>query len=753
MTTELRIDILDDEDAPVGSLTLAQLPGRADPLGIDDANVNRAVVAEGGTYRFDIQIAGQSKAVAVEPGEELFSFDDDSRLRGRMQPRQHVGRLRVRITDPNTQRGGWAEFDVRPTKLSAETQYRRMLEDITDVATEALLQGFAPANLALTIDPTARPDLLYQQFALLHARLSSPELRGAIARVVHSPHVTWESQVELQAPGRPIPGSSALGRALARPGPRASTYGRLPIPTVPQKLERTRTDPSLDSVPNQFVKYALWRWRSVAQQLADTLGAVGNDPGPIRRGRDVVAQLMREIDGYLAEPLFREVGDLTVFPAANQVLHKQHGYRQIFRTFVLGELGAWLSFDWDVEDAFSASQRNIATLYEYWTFLQLADALGSACGDPRTVDALAATNDGLSLGFKQGRASAVRWRAKAADRELDVDLFFNRTFLVSAVARTESSWSRSMRPDASIRVRPLSHLPRLTDEGDLDVWLHFDGKYRLEASRDQFTPEPDGDAKAAQGAELTERVTTTKREDLLKMHAYRDAIRRSAGAYVLYPGQDKSPPFREFAEVLPGLGAFPLRPGPDSKAYGRTELEVFLQAVLVHAAERASQHERDRYWRARVRATPEPEHAGSFRLPDLTAPPRDTPVLCGYVRGQPHETWIRRVGLYNVRAGDRPGALEIDASELQAEWLLLYRDDGTRTLWVRDGPWFVQTREQLRELGYPAPGGPVYFCAQVAECADALSWLAEIRIDDLPRTAGRAKLAPFVVSWAELLES
>jgi hypothetical protein len=751
--SELRADIRDDESRRLGSLALAQLPHRADPLAVDADDDRRVVVAEGGTYRFHIHLDGAVEPLVVEPGEELFSFDDESHLRGRMQPRQHVGRIRVLIAQANSQRSGWAELEVRPAKLSAEVEYHRMLEDITDVATEALLQGFAPASLALTVDPKTRPDLLYQQFALLHARISSPELRGAIARVVHNPHVAWSSRVELQPAGRPIPGSSALGRALARPGPRIGTRGLLAAPSVPRSLERTRTDPSLDSVPNRFVKYALRRWRTVAQQLADVLGAAAAVPGPVRRGRDVVAQVLRQLDGYLAQPLFREVGELTVFPASNQVLHKQHGYRQILRTFVLGELGGRLSFDWDVEDAFSASQRNVATLYEYWCFLQLADALGSACGESRVVEALAETSDGLSLSFKQGQNSAVRWRAKAAGRELDVQLFFNRTFLLSARPTAESSWSRGMRPDASIRVRPLSHLPHLTDQGDLDLWLHFDAKYRLDAAGDQFTREAEGDAEAAEEAEITERVSTTKREDLLKMHAYRDAIRRSAGAYVLYPGHDRSPPFREFAEVLPGLGAFVLRPGTDSEAHGRKELTMFLEAVLVHAAERASQHERDRYWRARVYATPQAGQLRSSRLPDLTAPPRDTLVLCGYMRGDRHETWIRRVGMYNVRAGDRAGALGPDAYELQAEWLLLYRDSGSRTLWTRDGSWFVQTREQLVDLGYPNPGGPVYLCAPIAECADAPAWLDDIRVDALGSAAGRRRGAPFAVSWAELLES
>jgi predicted component of viral defense system (DUF524 family) len=754
VTLELRAAIRDDDDRMLGSLLLAQLPrGRSYPLTTDVEDQRRLVVAEGATYRFQIQLDGAVDSVLVEPGDELFSFDDDTCLRGRMQPRQHVGRLRVRVGDVRSGRSGWAELDVRPAKLTAEVEYRQMLEDITDVATEALLQGFAPASLALTADPMTRPDLLYQQFALLHARLSSPELRGAIARVVHDPHVTWASRVELQPAGRPIPGTSRLSRALARPGPRTVTNGRLATETAPRKLERTRTDPSRDSIPNRFVKYALLRWRTVAQQLADVLGASEPGAGPLRRGRDVVAEILRQLDGYLAQPLFREVGELTAFPGTNQVLQKQHGYRQILRTFVLGELGGRLSFDWEVDDAFSASQRNVATLYEYWCFLQLADALGSVCGESRTVDALVASADGLSLSFRQGRDSAVTWRAKAAGRQFDVQLFFNRSFLVTARPGAEGSWSRGMRPDASVRVRPLSHLPRLTDEGDLDLWLHFDAKYRLEASQDQFTRDADSDAEAAEEAERSERETTTKREDLLKMHAYRDAIRRSAGAYVLYPGHDRSPPMREFAEVLPGLGAFVLRPGPNSEAHGCKELRMFLEAVLVHAAERASQHERDRYWRARVYAPVGAGQHSSARLPDLVAPPRDTLVLCGYVRGDRHETWIRRSGMYNVRAGDRRGALGPDADELQAEWLLLYREDGWRTLWTRDGSWFVQTREQLVDLGYPSPGGSVYLCAPVAEFRDAPTWLDDVSVDALVSAAGRRRGAPFAVSWAEILGS
>ena len=86
------------------------------------------------------------------------------------------------------------------------------------------------------------------------------------------------------------------------------------------------------------------------------------------------------MDRYLGHPLFREVAPLRSFPTANQTLLKQAGYRDLLRTFALGEVGSRLALDLDVDDIFAASQRNAAALYEYWTFLQLADAVGAVCG-------------------------------------------------------------------------------------------------------------------------------------------------------------------------------------------------------------------------------------------------------------------------------------------------------------------------------------------------------------------------------------
>src|SRR5207237_3509490 len=106
----------------------------------------------------------------------------------------------------------------------------------------------------------------------------------------------------------------------------------------------------------------------------------------------------------------------------------------------------------------------------------------------------------------------------------------------------------------------------------------------------------EAEGKTALEDEEQEGLGVSRRDDLLKMHAYRDAIRRSAGAYVLFPGTSTPRSFREYLELIPGLGAFPLRPGDDS---GRAALRRFIDDVLLHAADQATAEERKRFWTSR----------------------------------------------------------------------------------------------------------------------------------------------------------
>src|SRR5690606_41493761 len=91
-----------------------------------------------------------------------------------------------------------------------------------------------------------------------------------------------------------------------------------------------------------------------------------------------------------------------------------------------------------------------------------------------------------------------------------------------------------------------------------------------------------------------------------------------------------------YHEILPGLGAFALRPHRDGEAQGLGAVRGFLSAVLDHVATQVSQHERHRYWEREIFAEAPPDQHKADAVPFLTRPPENTRVLLGYVRDDAH---------------------------------------------------------------------------------------------------------------------
>ena len=76
-------------------------------------------------------------------------------------------------------------------------------------------------------------------------------------------------------------------RQIAKAGQR-SPWPDGPIATIPDKLDRSQTETSLDTTPNRFVKFALIRWRGVVSQISDILQQREENPAreQISRGSD-----------------------------------------------------------------------------------------------------------------------------------------------------------------------------------------------------------------------------------------------------------------------------------------------------------------------------------------------------------------------------------------------------------------------------------------------------------------------------------
>ncbi|MCV7298277.1 DUF2357 domain-containing protein [Mycobacterium barrassiae] len=743
----MRLPLRDDEGQDVGQLLIANLPGRQDSTFYATSD---AALREAWIYHYEIFTGATD--VDVEP-RELFDPDDASCKRGRLRPGQSVGRLRIQVVDRTTRQSATTEVEVLAVKLEHETEYRQMLTDISAFAAEAVLQGFAPSLIDLA--PSEMPsELLYLRFAMVAAYLQDPAFEAAIAHVTSQPYRTWVSETEVRPIGSPFPAGSAFRRAVCVPGRRVPwAGGPAALKSLPAALIRDRAEASLDNSANQFVKFALQRWRVVALELFDRLSSssVKIEPGPQRRGLQIAADVGAQLDEYLAHPIFQEVSALRRMPTSDQVLLKRAGYRELFRTFAMTESAPTLRFNRvDMTDVFAASQRNIATLYEFWCFLAVVDSLGRVCGEDRTARAFAVASDGTCITMQSGEKSKLSWSIRRAGRPLSIEVFFNRTFAANDDRR--GSWSRAMRPDCSVRIQPEGSTPSQVSAQELEVWLHFDAKYRVENLVAQMKSAPESDE--PYDGSITS--GNAKRDDLLKMHAYRDAISRTAGAYVLYPGSEIMNIRRHpgFKELLPGLGAFPLRPSSDGLPSSSRALDQFLNDVLTHVANQVTRDERHRFWTATVHRPGEPTPSSLLITDFLDEPPADTDVLLGFVRDPAHREWIERLRQYNIRAGDRTGAVEIGGRELGAKLLLLYERRNNLLQVAGAGKvlrWRPSTAADLMATGYPNPRGDIYFVADVEFVEELPAWSASINVRLLTR--GTPSGAPVVVTWLDVIRA
>jgi hypothetical protein len=261
---------------------------------------------------------------------------------------------------------------------------------------------------------------------------------------------------------------------------------------------------------------------------------------------------------------------------------------------------------------------------------------------------------------------------------------------------------------------------------------------------------------------------TFKNQDLLKMHAYKDAIRRTGGAYVLYPGEGKNDPFRGFHELIPGLGAFVIKPTKNENE--KNALKDFIVKVVNNFIDRASQRENtaSKVYDIHVKPksdtqilnSPMPEYVdGKKLIPD------ETYVLVGYSRSIERSAWYNEKGKYNFRMDDDAGSLILEGPVVNAKYLLL-REKGENKAdniyrIVSKGP-KVYSKAQLEKIGYPAIGNlkEYYLVVEIEEVNPNdfgnVSWRfkeleAFKKIKEENKNKYESAGIPFVVSLSDLM--
>ncbi|KAF0102954.1 MAG: hypothetical protein FD187_1759 [bacterium] len=692
---------------------------------------------EGARYEYEFE-DGRVRLDAAdgEPGRLI----EASRLAGRahsgfLSPGLNTGRLALVARDEAGVSLGTAAVEVRSRKIGYRDDYRLMLEDITERCVDLLLELRAPTALRAAPDPGYTPRTIAQRFAFLKALLGSSSFQNALHRIASHPHQRWEPEetsFDTRRGFRPdARGLRQLARASRRVPLPVSHLLAAAIPSLPERISLYRNVQTEDTPENRFVKFALQGFSGFLAMMLQRLDTTGANDARLHHE---LAVLIGQLDGALNADVFRGVSPPDMLPLGSPVLQRKEGYREVYQ--------AWLKFDmaarlvWQGgDDVYGAGQRDIATLYEYWVFFKLLDIVTGVfqLNRPAAAELMEETADGFGLKLKSGEQLGFEGITFAGARPLRARFSYNRSFTRNANRSAAGSWTERMRPDYTISLWPADFKADEAEAQELMVHVHFDAKYRID-SIEQLFGRDDAELDAATAvADLNEekqeqKLGRYKRADLLKMHAYRDAIRRTQGAYVLYPG-DVPQQWQGFHEILPGLGAFPIKPGN-----GDGVLTAFIQDVVTHTCDRATARERQSYHVYQVQEAP-PPYAVLHKLPEKeigsarrAAPLAETHVLIGWYKDKAHLEWVLKSGLYNFRMDIERGSLRLKPEVSGAQYLLLHSHKGATSPSLlrvsKEGP-RVLSRDALKAKGYPGePSRPFYLVYDVtpAEGFDGYEW-------------------------------
>ena len=521
---------------------------------------------------------------------------------GRLAPATAVGYGRLWLeghTDPSEA----LDVEVVSEVIGYKDDYEKLLSQLTGYVADLQMQCASDVQYLVgeDYDRELDPKHKLQTYFFLLGLVNDANFDQAVRRIVESPYTrlrTLETEQDIRHAAR---FSAAMLRQVASASRRIPAPAALcerGLPTVPERIFGAVREETADIPENRFVKHVLASFRGKLQEFRDDIdaGKLKSKAKNLYQVELDVSAATDRLDRWLASDFFRGVGQLTSMPSSSVVLQRREGYRDILKKWLQSQAASKMKWD-AMEDVHRENQKDVATLYEYWCFFRLLDIVKDLFhieNDNLIQSLVGFGTDGLSLKVNEGKqlnpplsGSYVSGHTSQRYRKLDIEFQYNRRF--SNTKTSKASWTVRMIPDYTISFRPQGMSIGQAEQLDLISYVHFDAKYKAKDVVSALSNTED-ENEVADNAEM-KREKDVKKVDVLKMHAYRDAIPRTAGAYILYPNPEKTDKhdYRYGDEILPGLGAFSLYPKDDNS--DDEPIKMFLSSVAEYLCDRITRWE------------------------------------------------------------------------------------------------------------------------------------------------------------------
>ncbi len=405
-------------------------------------------------------------------------------------------------------------LEIFPTKLNYKEDYQKLLQEVSDeiynLAFHFIKKTYQRAKAKLDGTPSRS-----EFFRLMEAHFH--DFLQAINQIERQPHHQLVT-THVKARGDQLGRLDQKGRQYLRKRPQLfcevanglMLHGRSVMPISGLKMKKELT---YDTLENRFVKWMMMR---LLHKLTDLFAKVEskNKRYEVEPDTDLlakIANMKKELEKKTKNRFWQPIGKLDR-SVTSLVLQMAPGYRDAFQIYLIVTRGLALQ-----GKLYQMSVKDVATLYEYWTFLKLGQLLGKKY-KLISQDIIRVNRTGLFVNLEKNR-SATR--------------VYEHPHTGEKITLTYQKYEGKL---PTIPQIPDTMLAIEKKGKDYTYNYIFDAKYRIDF--------------AVEGSSYHRnyQLPGPMEEDINTMHRYRDSLvvrhngpyeRAAFGAYVLFPWYDE----------------------------------------------------------------------------------------------------------------------------------------------------------------------------------------------------------------------
>ncbi|MFS0765672.1 DUF2357 domain-containing protein [Peribacillus phoenicis] len=405
-------------------------------------------------------------------------------------------------------------LEIFPVKLDYQKDYRQLLEEVNDeiynLAFHFIRKTYLGANIKLEGKPSRAE---FYRLMTKHFK----QLIQAVNRIERQPHHILETSY-VKARGDQLSKTDSYTRKYLQKRSQSfmevengiRIHGKT---MMPREGVKPKKELRYDTMENRYVK---WMMERLIHKFDDLLGALMNRNKRWKEVPDTelllrLNQMKQQLESRKNNVFWRSIGRLDR-SVMSLVLQMAPGYRDAFQIYLTVSKGLMLQ-----GKLYQMSVKDVATLYEYWTFLKLGQILSSKY-TLLSHDIVSVNRDGLFVNLEANR-TAKRVFEHPVTKE-KIELIYQKY--------EKDLPTIPQKPDSMLTIEKKGKNHRYN--------YVIDAKYRI----DYAQPESYYQSRYKTPGPVEDDINT--------MHRYRDSLvsmcngpyeRTAFGAYVLFPWSDE----------------------------------------------------------------------------------------------------------------------------------------------------------------------------------------------------------------------